>query len=57
MGYARGSAAREVVDDGGRMGTGEQTATAVAQSPAKFPSEIYYLLDRIITREIVARHY
>ena len=41
MGYARGPAAREVVDDGGRMGTSEQPATACTQSPAKFPSEIY----------------
>lgn len=57
MGYARGPAAREVVDDGGRMGTGEQPATAFAQSPVKFPSEIYYLQDRIVTLEIVARHY
>ena len=57
MGYARGPVVREVVDDGGRMGTGEQSATAFAQSPAKFPSEIYYLQDRIITLEIVARHY
>ncbi len=40
---ARGLAACEVVDDGGRMGTGEQSATAFAQSPVKSPSESYYL--------------
>lgn len=57
MGYARGLAACEVVDDGGRIRTGEQSATAFAQSSVKFPSEIYYLLDRIVTLEIVARHY
>ena len=57
VGYAWGPAAREVVDDDGRMGTGEQSATAFAQSSAKFPSEIYYLQDRIVTLEIVARHY
>lgn len=42
-GYAREPAAREVVDDGSRIRTGEQSATAFAQSPMKFPSEIYYL--------------
>ena len=57
MVHARGLAACEVVDDGGRMGTGEQSATVFAQSLAKFPSESYYLKDRIITLEIVARHY
>ena len=41
MGYARGPAAREVVDDGSRIRTGEQPATACTQSPVKFPSEIY----------------
>lgn len=41
MGYARGLAACEVVDDGGHMGTGEESATAFAQSLVKFPSEIY----------------
>ena len=56
MVHARGLAACEVVDVDGRMGTGEQSATAFAQGLVKFPSENYYLQDRIVTLEIVARH-
>lgn len=41
---AKNDLARLQKSGGGRLGTGEQSAVAFAQSPVKLPSESYYLI-------------